>query len=146
MLNAQWGNRPGLDDLIRRFEACTLPKAEWTHQAHLAVGAWHVHRHGAADAMTRLREGIRRLNDSHGTVNSATSGYHETITYAYVTLLAEYLSRPADGSLAERVTQLLGSPLAARDALSRFYSGQTLKSQEARKGIAPSRIPLRLWF
>ncbi|HEY6508997.1 MAG TPA: hypothetical protein VIY56_13345 [Vicinamibacterales bacterium] len=135
-----------LDELVSRFEACTLPKAEWTHQAHLTVGAWHVHRYGAADAMTRLRRGIRRLNDSHGTANSATSGYHETITQAYVTLLAEYLSRPGDGSLAERVGRLLDSPLAARDALLRFYSRETLASSEARAAVMTPLVPLSLWF
>jgi hypothetical protein len=135
-----------LDDLIRRFQACTLPKAEWTHQAHLAVGAWHVHRYGAVDAMTRLRDTIRRLNESHGTVNSATSGYHETITHAYVTLLAEYLSRPDDASLAERVAQILESPLAARDALLRFYSREALASEQARGGLVPPPVPLSLWF
>ena len=43
----------------------------------------------------RLRSGIRRLNESHGGVNSATDGYHETITAAYVQLLAQYLERSA---------------------------------------------------
>jgi len=25
----------------------TLPKAEWTHEAHLRAGLWHVQAHGA---------------------------------------------------------------------------------------------------
>jgi hypothetical protein len=32
-----------LDDLAVAFRPCTLPRAEWTHPAHLRVGAWHVH-------------------------------------------------------------------------------------------------------
>jgi hypothetical protein len=36
---------------------------------------------------------MRRLNDSCGTVDSATSSYHETITRAYARLLAELLVR-----------------------------------------------------
>ena len=62
------------DALAARFTALTLRKDEWTHAAHLTVGAWHVDRYGAADALTRLREGIRRLNESHGNENSATAG------------------------------------------------------------------------
>jgi hypothetical protein len=72
----------------RAFKRCVVPAKEWTHAAHLVVGLWHVHRHGAADALVRLRTGIRRLNESHGGVNSTTNGYHETITAAYVQLLA----------------------------------------------------------
>ena len=62
------------EDLVAAFRDGTLPRAEWTHVAHLRVGAWHVHRHGAAMALELLRDGIRRLNDRHGTVNSDTSG------------------------------------------------------------------------
>ena len=70
------------DAVAARFAALTLPKHEWTHAAHLTVGVWHVDRYGAADALTRLRAGIRRLNESHGNVNTPASGYHETITAA----------------------------------------------------------------
>src|SRR5688572_21330050 len=35
-----------LDDLVMRFVERSLPKAEWTHAAHLAVGLWHVRRYG----------------------------------------------------------------------------------------------------
>lgn len=72
------------DEVVARFTACRLSHSEWTHQAHLAVGLWHVHHYGADEALTRLRVGIRRLNGSHWTPNSATRGYHETITRAYV--------------------------------------------------------------
>ena len=71
-----------LDDLAGRFQGCAVPAKEWTHAAHLVVGLWHVHRYGAMDALVRLRAGIRRLNESHGGVNSNTNGYHETITAA----------------------------------------------------------------
>ena len=47
-----------------RFEACAIPEKEWTHAAHLTVGLWHVERYGRDDALTRLRSGIRRLNET----------------------------------------------------------------------------------
>jgi hypothetical protein len=87
--------------LASRFAALTLPKEEWTHAAHLTVGAWHVDRHGPVEALARLRDGIRRLNESHGNVNTATDGYHETITAAYVTLLAAYLEACPPGLLLD---------------------------------------------
>jgi len=33
-----------LDELVTAFTACTLPRAAWTHTAHLSVGAWAVER------------------------------------------------------------------------------------------------------
>jgi len=94
--------------------------------------------------MSRLRVGIRRLNESHGTPNSDAGGYHETITRAYVQLLSQYdASCPAEMSLGERVTRLLRSPLADRGALYSFYSRETLTSVEARvRWVEPDMHPL----
>jgi len=133
-------------DLAARFAALALRKDEWTHTAHLVVGAWHVHRYGAADALTRLRDGVRRLNESHGNANTATAGYHETITVAYVTLLAEFLaSCPVGTSIDERVARLLASPLVERDILLKVYSRERLMSMAARADwVKPDLAPLRL--
>ena len=121
-----------LDDLVRRFNACAVPRTEWTHQAHLAVGLWHVSQYKRKDALQRLRAGITRLNESNGVVNSATGGYHETVTRAYVALLSDFATRNADKTAAERVRALLEDPLSDKKALLRFYSRALLESSEAR--------------
>jgi hypothetical protein len=132
-----------LEHLVRRFTERTLPKPEWTHAAHLAVGLWHVCRYGRDEALARLRTAISRLNESHGTVNSATGGYHETVTRAYVQLLAAYAARQPDRTVAQRVTALLADPLADRKALLRFYSRARLESSEARLDwVDPDLAPL----
>jgi adenylate kinase family enzyme len=135
-----------LDDLGARFEACAIPGKEWTHAAHLVVGLWHLDRYGPDDALVRLRSGIRRLNESHGGINSATNGYHETITAVYVQLLAEYLeSADTDMSLDMRAIALLAGPLAARDMLLTFYSRERLMSTTARFGwVDPDLAPVTL--
>lgn len=135
-----------LDGLVTRFAACRLPFEEWTHQAHLAVGMWHVNRYGADEALGRLRTGIRQLNDSHGTPNSATRGYHETITRAYVQLLSEFLDAcSAALPLTERVARLLASPVADKEALLQFYSRGHLMSAQARAAwVEPDILPLRV--
>lgn len=120
-----------LDDLARRFDDLTLSKPEWTHTAHLAVGLWFVSRYGE-HALARLRAGIRRLNESHGTVNSATSGYHETVTRAYVQLLAAHAERYGDEPIGRRFAYLLASTLADKQVLLRFYSRPRLESVDAR--------------
>lgn len=135
-----------IDDLGVRFEACAIPAKEWTHAAHMTVGLWHVQRYGAADALVRLRNGIRRLNESHGVVNSATGGYHETITAVYVQLLAQYLeSIHTDMPLGMRALHLLASPLAAKDVLLAFYTRDRLMSSSARGGWTdPDLAPVTL--
>lgn len=133
-----------LDDAAARFVACRIPKTQWTHLAHLAIGMWHVHEYGAEEALARLRAGIRRLNASHGTPNSATQGYHETITRAYVQLLSQFReSCPPTMPLAERVEQLIASPVADKQVRLRFYSRTRLMSAEARmEWLGPDIAPL----
>jgi len=135
-----------LDDLGARFERCAIPAKEWTHAAHLVVGLWHVHRFGADDALVRLRSGIRRLNESHGGVNSETNGYHETITAVFVQLLAQFLeSSRTTLSLDMRAIELLAGPLADRDMLFTFYSRERLMSTTARLGwVEPDVAPVQV--
>ncbi len=132
--------------LVKAFVARTLPREQWTHFAHLTVGLWHVDRYDADEALARLRVGIRQLNGSHGTVNSDTGGYNETITRAYVLLLAEFNERYCEGrSLTERTAHLLSSPLAEKEALFAFYARQTLGSKEARtRWVELDLTPLQL--
>ena len=138
-----WPTREELDDLVARFRARTLPKSEWTHEAHLAMGTWHVYRHGPEEALDLLRTGITRLNEAHGTVNDDSGGYHETITRAYVLLLSDFVGARPGLSAADCVQGLLVSPLIARKALFRYYSEKRLLSVPARKGwVEPDLEPL----
>jgi len=133
-----------LTDLVAAFRACSLPKEEWTHLAHLRVGAWHVHHFGGAAALALLRTGIRRLNDSHGTPNSNDTGYHETITIAYVRLIEEILAGLDAGlPLERRVERVTHGPVAERSVLFRFWSRDLLMSARARaEWVPPDLAPL----
>ena len=58
--------------LVSQFESCTLPKEEWTHQAHLTVGLWYASRLPYQEALVAVREGILRLNAAHGVPTTPT--------------------------------------------------------------------------
>jgi hypothetical protein len=133
-----------LDALTEGFLGCSLREEEWTHHAHLAVGLWHVEQFGAEEALVRLRDGISRLNESFGNANTDTSGYHETITCAYVQLLHQFLNEcPAEMAFEERVHRLVGGPLAGKQVLLRFYTPDTLWSSRARLAwVEPDLSPL----
>jgi hypothetical protein len=91
-----------------------------------------------------LRSGIRRLNDHHGTPNSQTSGYHETITVAYVRLIEAFLSAFDEAvPLERRVEVLVEGPLAERSVLFGFWSRELLMSARARaEWVPPDLAPL----
>jgi hypothetical protein len=135
-----------LDALAAAFGNGTLPKSGWTHVAHLRVGAWHVHHFGAERALEILRPGIRRLNERHGTANTPTGGYHETITAAYVHLIAEFFAAfDAAIDLEQRVATLIDGPLGERAVLFKFWSKDHLLSERARTAwVPPDLAPLAL--
>jgi hypothetical protein len=131
---------PELERIVELFTAGTLPHEEWTHRAHLVVGTWHVHTHGADAALDIVRAGILRLNAQHGTPNTDTRGYHETITRAYLTLIAAVLNGTSHPAAGDAVAAVLNGPVAAPDVLLRYYSKERLMSVAARRGwIEPDR-------
>jgi hypothetical protein len=112
----------------------TLPRAEWTHEAHLATCAWLVLERPDIAPERELPDLIRRYNESVGGVNSDSEGYHETITQCFVIAVRRALARSEERGLAERVNALLLAEEGRRDWPLRFYSRELLFSKAARLG------------
>jgi hypothetical protein len=118
--------------------ACALPRADWTHEAHLAATTYLVLRRPDVDLDAELPGIIRRYNESVGGVNDDTQGYHETITRVFLHGVRLFLGdAAADEPLHELVNELLLSPMGRRDWPLRFYSRERLFSVEARKRFIP---------
>jgi hypothetical protein len=116
--------------------ARTLPRAEWTHEAHLAATTYLLLRRPDIDIDKELPGIISRYNESVGGVNSDTEGYHDTITRAFLAGVQLFLSE-ADPTepLHDLVNELLLSPMGRRDWPLRFYSPARLLSVDARRGF-----------
>jgi hypothetical protein len=113
--------------------ACTLPREEWTHEAHLAACAYIILERRDLLAERDLPRFIRRYNESVGGVNDATTGYHETVTQGSIRAVRAALGRTR-GSLVEKVNFVLAAPEGDRAWLLAFYSRDRLFSSEARLG------------
>ncbi|MEO7690265.1 MAG: hypothetical protein ABIS51_13360 [Sphingomonas sp.] len=124
--------------------ARTLPRDDWTHEAHLAATLWLIRDRPDVDVDARIATIISRYNESVGGVNDDTQGYHDTITHVFVAGIRLHLAgRPAEESLANAVNSLLASPMGKRDWPLRFYSRDLLFSVSARrKFAAPDLAPL----
>lgn len=132
-----------IEGLAADFLALRLTRQRWTHQAHLAVGLWHLRRHGEQEALGLLRARICALNGAVGIVNDAGNGYHETLTRFWLRLLAAHEAAHPQVTLAGSLALLLRSPLAAAEAPLRYYSAARLFSPEARAGwLEPDLTPL----
>ena len=118
--------------------ACTLPRAAWTHEAHLGATLWLLRDRADIDVDAEIATIIRRYNESVGGVNDATQGYHDSITRAYVAGIKAHLaSRSPNEALVVAVNTLLASPAGRRDWPLRFYSRAVLLSAAARLNFVP---------
>ena len=120
--------------------AGTLPRAEWTHEAHLAACLWLLRERGDLALEAELPAIIRAYNESVGGVNDDTQGYHETLTQFYIGVVREHHARTGYNSLVAAVNALLTAPAGGRGWPMRFYSPDRLFSGEARRSyVAPDR-------
>ncbi len=125
------------DEFLAAFEAAAFTRPEWTHEAHVRMAWLYLTRFPAAEALERVRTGIQKLNTKIG----SPDGYHETITVAFVRVIAARLEPGEDfPAFRERNPELFDRTLSA---LLRHYSKERLHSPEARKEfIDPDREPL----
>ena len=124
--------------------ARTLPREEWTHEAHLAASLWIARERPEIAPIQDLAAIISAYNESVGGVNDDTQGYHDSITRIYIEAVRVHLlRRDAQEPLVKTVNALLTSPLGNRDLPMRFYSTDRLFSIPARrKFIDPDLLPL----
>lgn len=117
-------------ELWEAFHAGTLTPAQWNHESHLRVAFMHAQRHDIDEAHLRLRAGIVRLNQRHGLVETGARGYFETLTRAWLVLVAA----AARETRAQTSRELLARcpELRDRDLPLRHYSKQLLATVRAR--------------
>ena len=111
----------------------TLPKAQWTHEAHCAACIYLMVKRPEINLRNELPNIIRAYNDATSTPNTDTGGYHETITQFYITIIREFIDDQVNGyNLHDLVWRFMDSPLAAKDYMLNFYSKELLFSVKAR--------------
>jgi hypothetical protein len=144
------------DDFLAAFERCRLARKDWTHEAHVRMAWLYLTRVPAdEDVFDRVRSGIKKLNtafvrrqqmsckvpprkesDPHG-----LDGYHETITVAFVTVIASRVMPGEDfAAFRDRNPDLFDRKFPA---LLKHYSPERLYSAPARaEFIEPDLEPL----
>jgi hypothetical protein len=122
-----------IESFVRAFEFGSLSRSEWTHSRHLLMALWYLRGHNRDTATRLIREGIQRHNECQENF----TGYHETITLAWVAVIERFL---AVRGLGEPVSVLAGELLAKcgqKDYLLGFYSRERLFSDQARACWVP---------
>lgn len=128
-----------IEALIAGFEDCSLPAPRWTHAAHLTVALAYLHRYSREEATARMRAAIQRYNAAQG---GDPAAYHETITLAWLEIVALFMAEHRGEPLPELARKLV-ERCGDKHYLLRFYTREALMSPEARAGwVAPDKRPL----
>jgi hypothetical protein len=121
----------------------SLPKPQWTHEAHFAAALWLISCRKDLDASRDMPGFIRAYNEATGVANTDTEGYHETITQASLRAAASLLALDPRRSLFATCNALMASPLGRSDWLLQYWSRERLFSIEARRSwVEPDLKPL----
>jgi hypothetical protein len=121
-----------VERLVHGFEDGTLPRIEWTHQAHMTVAFCYLSKYSELEATNRIRDGIKKYNVAVGTENARTSGYHETITLFWVWAVRRFMSNSNSSTdPLDSINKLLSSH--DKNFPLEYYSKELLMSWDARR-------------
>jgi len=123
------------EELLTGFEQTTLGDGEFPHRNHLRVAWLLLQRFEPAVVLERYVDRIKRLVVVHG----AEEKYHETVTWAFLLLVAERTREGETWSeFAAHNEDLL---YQGRELLGRYYSAELLASTAARsRFLLPDRL------
>jgi hypothetical protein len=120
----------GDEELIARFEDCTLPNTAFHHRDHVRLAWLYLHRAPPLAALTRFTTGLQRFAHANG----HDGLYHETITWAYLFLIRQRLAAAPEGETWEEFAARNPDLLTWRPSiLDAYYREETLASELAKR-------------
>lgn len=132
-----------VEQLVRDFEDCKLPLAEWHHAQHLIVSMFYLDTMPEGEAMARIRVGIQLYNKCQGIITTKERGYHETLTRFWIEVIKRFLvARHARIPLGELAAELTAT-YTDKFLPLKYYSRDLLNSEDARRyWLEPDLQPL----
>jgi len=118
-----------MSELFEKFVDTTLPAEQFHHHQHMQVAWLFVQKYGMPMALTEFTAAIKRFADAKG----ATGLYHETITWAFLLLIADRQARHPSDTWQE--FEAMNADLLSwkPSILDRYYSKELLASDLARR-------------
>jgi hypothetical protein len=114
---------------LERFVDTTLPADDFHHEQHVHVAWLFVRRYGMPAALAEFSAAIKRF----AAANGADGLYHETITWAFLLLIAERQATAGAQSWHEFAAANPDLLAWKPSILDRYYSKERLKSDLAKR-------------
>jgi len=119
------------DEFIQQFESCTFPFEQWHHRAHVKLAYLYAVRFGRDVAAQKLRDGIRAYNAANKVQDTPASGYHETMTMAWLQIIWVTIQEYGERATANEFFDF-HPQLGQKKILRLFYSPELFMSARAK--------------
>ena len=118
------------EELITEFESGSLPADGFHHADHVRMAFAYLGQYPLLQALERFSIALRRFALSQSKPNL----YNETVTWAYLFLIHERISRTAEPQSWEQFAAENPDLLTWKDGvLKRYYAEETLQSDLAKR-------------
>ena len=120
-------------EIISRFESGSISASSFHHADHVRLAFAYLRTYQVLNALEKFSAALKQFAARHG----KTQLYNETITWAYIFLIAERMARGSAkdsdwNHFAEQNPDLL---VWKGGILTRYYEEATLKSDLARRAF-----------
>jgi hypothetical protein len=117
-------------ELIVKFESGSLPANAFHHADHVKMAFAYLLEYPVLEALQKFSSGLKQLAKAQGKENL----YHETITWAYLFLINERISRAATALTWEQFANENPDLLTWKGSiLKNYYTDETLQSNLAKR-------------
>jgi len=117
-------------ELIAQFERGSIPATAFHHADHVRTAFAYLRQCPVLEALQRFSSGLKQFAKAQGKDNL----YHETITWAYLFLINERISRASNMLTWEQFASANPDLLTWKDSvLKRYYTDEILRSDLAKR-------------
>jgi hypothetical protein len=118
------------DELISRFEDCSLAAESFHHSDHVKMAFLYLCRYPALEALERFATSLIRFANAKGKPGL----YNETITWAFLLLIRERMARAGRQQTWTQFAASNTDLLSWKDnVLEKYYRSETLSSDLAKR-------------
>jgi hypothetical protein len=115
---------------ITQFENASFPSTAFHHADHVRMAFAYLRQYPLLEALERFSIALQHFARSNGKPNL----YHQTITWAYLFLIHERISRVGQTQSWEQFAEANPDLLTWKNGiLTRYYAEETLQSDLARR-------------
>jgi hypothetical protein len=133
-MSTYFHNETDLQAIVRGFENCTTPAADFQHRSHLVVATWYLTEAIVPAALQRMRESILHFLDHYGIERK----YNETITLFWLIIVERFSRGLAPGlSLLERTNAVIEALSEPRLMFDYYTEELLLSDRSMQEWVAP---------